>query len=415
MVTQSERERITSAQQGLESDAVSFLQELIRIPSYNPPGDYEAIEERLVAEFEGLGWETETVWTPDEVLEDLGLDPEYPRPNVLGYVTRGDGPTIALNAHLDTVPVDEDAWTYDPFGGDIDEGCVWGRGAKDSKGRIASYTLAGRILEEADLLPEDATVVVAVTADEETGGKAGAGYVTDSGALRPDFAIVEGSVDVIWRAASAVIRPDVVVSGEASHAGTRPEAGANAVVGAARVVDALDKHAVNLSDRQSEIPGVANPTCVPAMVDGGVKTNIVPPSCRVSVDMRVPPDFDAEAAEERFREVVDGVTLPAGTETSIEITQRSTPYVFDEDDVHIQALKANAEAIRGEEVPVVGTRGSTDARFFAPHGAKCVNYGPGDDQSNAHGSDEHVEIEQVSDVGATVAASIVDIARGNAE
>jgi acetylornithine deacetylase/succinyl-diaminopimelate desuccinylase-like protein len=148
------------------------------------------------------------------------------------------------------------------------------------------------------------------------------------------------------------------------------------------------------------------------VIQGGVKTNVVPPSCRVSVDMRVPPDMDADAAERRFREVVDGVTLPAGTEASIEITQRNDPYEFAEDDVHVQAVKANAEAIRGAEVPVVGTRGSTDARYFAPHGAKCVNYGPGDDQSNAHGADEHVRIDQVSDVGAIVAASIVDIARG---
>lgn len=134
MVTDTELERITDAQRALESDAVSFLQELIRIPSHNPPGDYAAVEERLVAEFEGHGWDTETLWAPPELLEDLGLDPDSPRPNVLGYVARGDGPTIALNAHLDTVPVDEDAWTRDPFGGAVDEGCVWGRGARDSKG-----------------------------------------------------------------------------------------------------------------------------------------------------------------------------------------------------------------------------------------------------------------------------------------
>ena len=411
MVTETELERITDAQRTLESDAVSFLQDLVRIPSYNPPGDYADVAERLVAEFEGHGWETETVWAPPEVLEDLGLDPDYPRPNVLGYVTRGDGPTVALNAHLDTVPVDEGAWTRDPFGGEIDEGCVWGRGARDSKGRIASYTMAGRVLEAADLLPDDATVVVAVTADEETGGRAGAGYVTDSGALRPDYAIVEGSVDVVWRAASAIIRPDVVVTGKASHAGTSPEAGANAVVAAARIVDALENHAVNLTRQRSAIPGVGSPTCVPAVIEGGVKTNVVPSSCRVSVDMRVPPDMDAAAAERRFREVVDGVTLPAGTEATIEITQRNAPYEFAEDDVQVRAVKANAEAIRGEEVPVVGTRGSTDARYFAPHGAKCVNYGPGDDRSNAHGADEHVRIDQVSDVGAVVAASVVDIVR----
>ena len=413
MVTADERASIAEARDRLTDDAVSFLQEMIRTPSINPPGDYQAIADVLSDQFEDFGWEAETVRTPDSVLAELGLDPSYPRLNVLGYVARGEGPTIALNAHLDTVPVDEsESWDHDPFGGEIDDGRVYGRGAMDSKGRIASYSLAGRILDRSGLLPEDATIVVAITCDEETGGAAGAGYVTESGSLRPDYAIVEGAVDRIWRAASGILRPRVTVTGKASHAGVDPDSGANAVVGAARIVNALDKHATNLAGRSSEIPDVDHPTCTPATIEGGIKANVIPPECSFLTDMRVPPEANLDAAEAEFRDVVDGVTLPAGASASVDITQRSQPYIFEEDAVHVQALKENAEAVRGESVPVVGTRGSTDARYFAPAGAKCVNYGPGDGRSNPHGADENVAIDQVADVGAIIAGTILDVTRG---
>ena len=408
MASDAELATLTRAVADLEDDAISFLREMVRTPSVNPPGDYAAILDLLRDRYEGYGWEVEVEWAPEDLLADLDLP--HPRPNVLAYVTRGAGPTIALNAHLDTVPVEASKWTYDPFGAEIDDGRLYGRGARDSKGRIAAYTLAARALEASGLLPADATVVLALTADEETGGEAGAGHVVESGALRADYAIVEGSTYAVEYASSGVLTVRVDVDGASAHAGLEPEAGANAVVAAARIIAALDAHDEELAGRESEVPGVGGATCTPATVEGGVKTNVVPPSCSFTVDRRVPPDHDMDAAERELREVVAGVDLPARTSASVEVLSRTKPFRSDPEDPPVRAVARNADAVLGD-VPVRGTRGGSDAGHFHAGGTKAVKFGPGGRDSNVHGPDENLALDQLRDAAVVVAASVLDIGR----
>ena len=131
MVSEATRTELRETAAELEEETVEFLQELVRTNSVNPPGDYSDLHDLLMDTYDDLEWETETIWAPDELLEEHGF--EHPRPNVLSYPVRGDGPSIALIAHLDTVPVDEEAWTRDPFAGEIEDGRLYGRGAKDCR------------------------------------------------------------------------------------------------------------------------------------------------------------------------------------------------------------------------------------------------------------------------------------------
>lgn len=388
----------------LEDDTVSFLQKLVRTPSVNPPGEYDEVVNQLVETYESYGWDVTVEYAPEDVHDDRELP--APRPNVLARISEGDGPTVALNAHFDTVPVEEDAWTYPPFGAEIVDGRLYGRGATDSKGRIASYTLAARTLEEAGLVPDNVTLVLVITADEETGGHAGAGYVADR-VLQPDYAIVEGNSEEIWHAGCGVLHLRVTVTGEATHAGT-PDDGVNALLGANRLLSALADHGATLAQRESAVEGVDGPTCTPSTIEGGRKTNVVPASCTFTVDRRVPPDEDVDAAEREFREAVAAATGDA--EVSVESVLRAAPYRFETDDPQVRAVQKSAETVLDRDVPVEGTQGFTDARFFAAAGAKCVHYGPGDDDSNAHGADESVAIDQVRDAGAVVAAAVHELA-----
>ncbi|MWV64870.1 ArgE/DapE family deacylase [Halorubrum sp. JWXQ-INN 858] len=407
-MTDIDLERIERAADEELDDAVAFLREMIRTPSVNPPGDYDGIHALVSETFESFGWDAETLAAPAALLEELGL--EGPRPNVLGYVTRGDGPTIVLNAHLDTVPVDESKWSYDPFAATLDEGRVWGRGARDSKGRVAAYTLAARALEAADMVPADATIVLAITVDEETGGHAGPGYVVDSGVLDADYAIVEGNIDRVDYAAAGVVHFEVTVSGRSAHAGTNPEKGANAVVGASRIVGALDAYADRLkTERVSDVPGIGHATCTPATIEGGLKTNVVPSSCSFTVDRRVLPEEDLDDAERAFRDVVADVDLPDGTSAAVDVVLRARPFESDSDGPLVRSLARHAETVTGSDVLVGGTRGFTDARFFGHAGIETAKYGPGDEESNVHGPDENVKVDQVRDAGAVVAATLAEI------
>ncbi|WP_331233968.1 M20 family metallopeptidase [Natronorarus salvus] len=409
MASDTDLAEVSRAVDELEREAVEFLQAMVRTPSVNPPGEYTAILDRLRERYEGYGWEVDVVWAPEELCSELGL--EHPRPNVLASVSRGEGPTIALNAHIDTVPVDESKWSYDPFGAEIDDGRLYGRGARDSKGRIAAYTLAARALEESGLLPGDATLVLALTADEETGGEAGAGYVVESGALEPDYAIVEGSTYAVEYASSGVLTFRVHVDGVSAHAGLEPETGANAVVGASRIVAELDRYGRELAGAESTVPGVGSATCTPSVIDGGVKSNVVPSSCSVVVDRRVPPDHDVESAEREFRAVVEAVDLPPGTTAAVETLGGTKPFLSAPDDPHVRAVKRNADAVFGE-VPVRGTRGGSDAGHFHAGGAATLKFGPGGTDSNVHGPDENLSLSQLRDAAVVVAASVREIARG---
>jgi acetylornithine deacetylase/succinyl-diaminopimelate desuccinylase family protein len=400
---------VEAAVDDLFDEAVAFLRELVRTPSVNPPGDYAAVVDLLTDRYESYGWDVEVAYAPDELLAELGL--EHPRPNVLAYVTRGEGPTVALNAHVDTVPVEASKWSHEPFGAEVEDGRLYGRGARDSKGRIAAYTLAARALERSGHLPEDATLVLALTADEETGGEAGAGYVVGSGVLRPDYAVVEGSTYAVEYASSGVLTFRVDVDGASAHAGLEPEEGANAVVAAARIVAALEAYGDRLGERESEVPGVGAATCTPATIEGGVKTNVVPPTCSVAVDRRVPPDHDLDAAEAEFRETVAGVDLPAGTSATVETVSRTRPFLSDPDDAHVRAVARYANAVLGD-VPVRGTRGGSDAGHFHAGGTAALKFGPGGTDSNVHQPEENLSLDQLRDAAVVVAASVPDVVRG---
>lgn len=406
MPTDAERARITEAAAAQEGEAVEFLSRLVRAPSENPPGEYGDVVSILEETYESYGWGVDVASAPDDLLDELSLP--HPRPNVLATVCEGEGPTIVLNAHHDTVPVQEGEWRHDPFGATVEDGRLYGRGAADSKGRIASYTLAARALERSGLLP-DATLVLAMTADEETGGEAGAGYVAGE-RCQPDYAVVEGNVETVWNAACGVLHFEVSVEGTAAHAGS-PDDGENAILGATRVLSALAEYGAELRERGSDVTGVDGPTCTPGTIDGGTKTNIVPSGCSFTVDRRVPPDEDVDAAEADFRERVAHVAADLPVAVSVETVLRAEPYYFDPDDDHVRAVARNAEAMLDRDVPVEGTQGFTDARFFAAEGTKCVHFGPGDADSNAHGADESVDLGQIRDAGAVVAASVVDVAR----
>lgn len=408
MVTAETRSEIADAVEGRRQEAVDFLVDLVRTPSPNPPAEYGPIRSVLEGHFDDVGWDRRTVAPPDDVLADLGLSGE--RPNVLATPGAGDGPTLGLVAHFDTVPADAGEWTYDPFGATVEDGRLYGRGAKDCKARIATYALAVRALEDLSLLPSDLAVVVAATADEETGSEAGAKYLAESGEFRPEYAVLEGNVDRIWYATAGVRQFAVTIRGRSAHAGLDPERGANPLFGLEVLLPALRSLDAEFSEVAASIPGTTPPTCNPTMVDAGIKANVVPGSCTVTVDLRIPPDVDAEQVEARFRSTVSELSLPAGLSLGIDRIHSIDSYVGDSDGVLARAVGENAAEVRGRPVPMEGVMGPTDALWFGSYGCECVHYGPGDAESNQHAPDENVKLEQVAEAATVVAASVLDLA-----
>src|SRR6188472_1327906 len=156
-------EAILAAVDELEADLVALLQRMVRLPTVNPPGHgYEAFVADLQEVLAGYGYATEVHYAPTE-LAPLGEG--LPRPNLIGTLN-GDGPLVHLNGHYDVVPVGND-WTTDPFGGELKDGNLYGRGAADMKSGLAAQIIAVEALRKLGIKPN---VHQSAVPDEETVG-----------------------------------------------------------------------------------------------------------------------------------------------------------------------------------------------------------------------------------------------------
>ncbi|MBK5230408.1 MAG: M20/M25/M40 family metallo-hydrolase, partial [Thermoleophilia bacterium] len=172
----------------LERTATELLRQLIRFNTVNPPGDEAVAQHFIKGELEEAGFSVEL----------LALAPE--RPNLVATLpaasaaAAADGPTVALLGHIDTVLADPSEWQADPWGAELREGCVWGRGAQDMKGQVAAELAAVVELARAGWRPANGTLKIVVTADEEAGGNFGARWLCEEHPekVRADVIVNEG-------------------------------------------------------------------------------------------------------------------------------------------------------------------------------------------------------------------------------
>src|SRR3954469_4087085 len=309
------------------ADAVGLLRELIRFNTVNPPGNERAAQEHLAGLLTGAGLEVELV----------GRTPE--RPNLVARLRgSGDGPTLCLLSHVDTVYATPEDWTHDPWSGDLEDGCVWGRGALDMKSQTAAEVAAAVELAKAGgRLAGDLLVVVVV--DEETGGAEGAQWICSEhpDKVRCDYLLNEGGGDVIpydgrrvfdvCVAEKGVFRFKLRTRGVAGHA-SMPKIGDNALLklapllqamkdrqpeyditpGPQAMLDGLGVTFEELRDKDPLLGLIVEPmlgvTLAPTRVQASEKINVIPSVAEIGVDCRVPPGLGEEDALKRIREVL---------------------------------------------------------------------------------------------------------------
>ena len=208
---------------GLKADLVKFTQDIIRIPSLS--GQESAVIQRIRAEMERLDY--------DEVTVD-------PMGNLLGRI--GNGPrVIAIDGHVDVVDVgDESLWGRDPFSGDMEDGILYGRGASDMKGGVASSVYAGALLKRTGL-PDDITLYVTATVQEEDCDGLCWQYIVNEDGLRPDLVVIAEPTSLrIYRGQRGRMEMEVHTSGISCH-GSAPERGENAVYKMAGIIADIEK------------------------------------------------------------------------------------------------------------------------------------------------------------------------------
>jgi acetylornithine deacetylase/succinyl-diaminopimelate desuccinylase-like protein len=357
---------------------------LVRIPSVNPmhagpkagvPGE-RAIALALAGWLEGFGARVELC----EVVDG--------RPNVYALVPGRTERLVVLDVHMDTVSVEH--MIEEPFDGRVEDGCVWGRGALDTKASLGVILTLLERWAAAGRRPEPSLLVVG-SISEEGGGMLGAIAFREWGEARglcPDQIVVSEPTrcrPIYGHKGGAGY--EVAVHGEAAHS-SRPELGCSAIVAAARAILALqDEH-----DRlQTEEPltevgvGAINV----GLISGGTAGNIVPDRCTFTVGRRVCPGEDAEAVAAALRALIEEAVAPCtATFTPIGTGIPSAGFYQPPDAPVVRALAAATGF-----APAVAPYG-TNALRYVGFAEELVVFGPGS-IDDAHKARECVAITEL--------------------
>ena len=393
-----------------EAAETALLAALVREPSDNPPGDCARHAEVTATLLEALGFTVERHKVPTELARRHGM---ISATNLVIRHRYGPGPTIALNAHGDVVPPGT-GWTTDPYGAEIRDGWMYGRGAAVSKSDIATYAYAMLALDKAGL--KHGTLELHVTYDEETGGEIGPAWLLEQGISKPDIALAAGFSYQVVEAHNGCLHLEIEVTGRSAHA-AKPFTGIDALEAATRILSALYAWRPGLAQRASAVPGIGAPQLTVGLIQGGINTNVVPDRVTIRLDRRIVPEENPAEVEAELRALIAGAALahPAATVTVRRILL-ATPLTPTPQAAAFTALLCrHASAELQTEVTAGGVPLYTDARHYAAAGIPIVLYGAGPrgiEEANAHRADERVRPSDLHAATRVVALALADLLEG---
>ncbi|MDQ3957232.1 MAG: M20/M25/M40 family metallo-hydrolase [Actinomycetota bacterium] len=417
---------------------VELLRDLLRMRTVNPPGDEGPAAALVDAYLTGAGLETQILVSP-EGRSNLVARLEGPR----------DRPALVMLSHSDVVPVEEESWTRDPFGGESADGFVWGRGALDMKGITVMHAVAAAELARSGQTPAREVVVV-VVADEEAGGGEGARWLLDEHATRLGFGDGRPPPEVLGEGAYGLTgmleRPvvpialgektavwfEVIANGDPGHGALPPQQQApvnlatlvteisgfgkprvhpvmreqfstltGAASGAAAAVfRALASPAGNAVARAiaprlrkaGALGLLLSDSVTPTLMAAGYKSNVVPAEARASFDSRLLPDTDVE----RFVSSIEGRARRHGGRVG-RVEQKGRGPVSDRGPLFEVLADVSRELVQGAVPAVTLSPGITDVRFFRARGATGYGWCPlvltPELLGTIHGHDERVGLE----------------------
>ncbi|MGY6271761.1 M20 family metallopeptidase [Achromobacter denitrificans] len=390
-------------------EEVRFLQELVRVPTDTPPGNNAPHAERTAALLQDFGLRAEAHPVPARHVRDYGME------SITNLIVRREygagGPRIALNAHGDVVPPG-DGWEHDPYGGEIDNGSLYGRAAAVSKSDFASYTFALRALE-AVARPGRGAVELHFTYDEEFGGLLGPGWLLAQGLTRPDLLIAAGFSYEVVTAHNGCLQMEVTVHGKMAHAAI-PATGVDALQAAVGILGALYAQNERYRGIRSQVPGITHPYLNIGRIEGGTNTNVVPGKVVFKLDRRMIPEENAAEVEADIRRIIGeaAATLPGITVGIKRLLLANSMRPLPGGEPLVQAIQKHGQELFGEPIPAMGTPLYTDVRLYAEAGIPGVIYGAGPRsvlESHAKRNDERVALEDLRRATKVIARTLSDL------
>lgn len=384
----------------VDSDAVvAFTRDLVRLRTVNAAGATEV--ERPAAElvarlFTEFGW-------PFDVVE---VAPG--RPNTVAVIEGGggDGPTLMFEGHIDVVTEGDPAdWSVDPYGAEIRDGRLWGRGSADMKSGVAAMIYGVRALQLSGPFP--GRVVLGVLCDEEglmLGAKA---FAATPLAREVDGVIVcEPEGYEVCTSARGGIRLRLDLDGVMAH-GAMPQEARSPIVAGARVVEALARVQDWAQERYGTHPHAGSVTVTPTVLHGGDpdQLNVIPAHGLVGIDVRTIPGTDHAELIEKVRRFAAEAAGSVGVGVGLTVVDDRPAVEIPEDHPVVNALVEGHRQVHGAPPPFGAVPGTTDGTILTRDaGLPTVVYGPGG-KWIAHQKDEFVEVHEIVEYTRVYAAA----------
>jgi acetylornithine deacetylase/succinyl-diaminopimelate desuccinylase-like protein len=389
-------------------EQVRFLQELVRVPTDTPPGNNAPHAERAAELLAAMGLAPEKHPVPEDMVRAAGLQ------SITNLIVRrqyGTGKTVLLNAHGDVVPPGE-GWTHDPYGGEIEDGKIYGRAAAVSKCDFSTYAFAVRALESLGV-PLHGAVELLFTYDEEFGGEVGPAWLLKNKIIHPDLMIAAGFSYQVITAHNGCLQLEVTVHGKMAHAAI-PDSGIDALQGATQVLNALYAQNVLYKQVSSSVQGITHPYLNVGMIEGGTNTNVIPGKVTLKLDRRMIPEENPTEVEATLRQVIaDAAARIPGITVEVKriLLARSMQPLAGNKPL-VDAIQKHGQVVFGEPIPALGTPLYTDVRLFCEAGIPGVIYGAGPRtvlESNAKRADERLELADLRRATKVIARTLFDL------
>lgn len=363
-----------------EKEVVEVCQKLVQLKSVNPPGGERAIAEWACEYLLNAGLEVELIeHAPD-------------RASVLARM-RGSGtaPGLLFSAHLDTVPVGAEAWLHDAFGGEVAEGKVWGRGSSDMKGGMAAMMVAVKLLKQAGVTLQG-DVILAFTAGEET-DSLGAVALAKRDDIMPVQALLvsEPSSNEIFVAEKGALWLEISTYGRTAH-GSMPDLGRNAILMMNAVINELQTLEIPFENHHL-LGGFSRSVNT---IQGGVKTNVVPDFCTMTIDMRTVPGQINAKITQKVQDMLDKLAASyPDFSAKLTVLNDRLPVTTAEDHPLVAKVNEAVTVVRGQPSTPAGVRYYTDAAAYVPvWDVPMIICGPGQ-AGMAHQPNEFVEVDRL--------------------
>ncbi|MGQ9584233.1 MAG: M20 family metallopeptidase [Anaerolineae bacterium] len=373
--------------------------QLVSIPTRNPPGEEKEGASFIFETFRSWGIEAELILAPD---------PQ--RPQVVAWARGGgQGPTLILNGHIDTVREgDVSDWSFPPFKATRQGNRLYGLGACDMKGSLAVGMAVLKAIAACGLSFPGTVLFQAVMGEElaEDGTRTllRLGYTGD-------YAIVlEPTALQICRATRGVAWYKVTLAGNPIHCGRAAPETPDLVTQFARVASALADYHQEIA--RKEHPLVPSPACRVTQLRAGERHNHLPACCEFTIDRRMLPGETFDQVQEELLGILEDVRAgDPSFDYRLTYDRGNEPVVTPEDSLLIKTLRRNSEELLGATPNLIGSAAGTDMRNFVfDAGIPAVNFGPGNFVTcNCHGPDEFVPVDELMACGRVVLGTAYDL------